>query len=87
MNARTSPSSVPSASTAAAPALPLVSLGLGIASVVLITVVSFIAMVLALGAIVTGLVSAGRTPVRRPLAIAGAVAGIGAIGFFVLHLL
>lgn len=83
MNARTSPSTP----TEAAPILPLVSLGLGVASIVLITIVSFIAMALGLGAIVTGLISAGRTSVRRPFAIAGAVAGVGAIGFFVLHLL
>jgi hypothetical protein len=86
MNARTSPSAS-SPSTDTAPALPLVALGLGIASVALITVVSFIAMALGLAAIVTGLISAGRTPARRPLAIAGAAAGIGAIGFFVLHIL
>jgi hypothetical protein len=67
--------------------LPYVSLGLGVATVVLITVVSFIALALGVAAIATGLVSAGRTSKDRPVAVLGAVLGFAAIAFFVVRIL
>ena len=67
--------------------LPYVSLGLGAAAVVLVTIVSFIAMALGVGAIVTGLLAAGRSADRRPFALLGAILGFGAIAFFVVSIL
>ena len=67
--------------------LPPVSLALGLLSAALITVVSFVALLLAVAAIVTGLLAASRSPRRRAVALAGAATGLAAIGFFILNVL
>jgi hypothetical protein len=70
--------------TAATSRLGAVSLGLGILSALLITVVSFIALVLAAGALVTGGLALGRG--SRPAAVlAGMALALGAVVLFVIE--
>jgi hypothetical protein len=73
--------------TTASRNLAPVSLGLGLLSVALITVVAFIAMALGLAAIVVGVSSATRSSRGRVLAVLGALAGAGSILFFILHVM
>ncbi|HUR17158.1 MAG TPA: hypothetical protein VMZ33_07715 [Candidatus Limnocylindrales bacterium] len=63
------------------------ALGLGLASVALITVVAFIAMALGLAAIVVGVASSARSSRGRVVALLGAIAGAGSILFFILHVM
>jgi hypothetical protein len=67
--------------------LGIVAAVLGVLSVALITIVSFIALVLALAAIVTGSASVARSTERRPLPIVGAILGVAAITFFIVHVM